>query len=111
MTKPLAAALAGAADLRQVLRLVDAGEVYADSAKARTVLRQVEGAVLALEALAADGADIAAAVDAGQVLRALLDLVAVGDMKADSSRAVALTYRLEGATTALESLAYSSDLQ
>lgn len=111
MTKALAAALTGAADLRQVLRLVDAGEVYADSAKSRSVLRRLEGVVLSLEALAVEGADVAAAVDAGRLLRALLDLVAVGDMKADSSRALALMYRLEGAVTALEALAYSSDVQ
>lgn len=107
----IVAAAAAAADLRQVLRLIDAGEMYAESGKARAVVRGVEGAVLSLDAFARGGTDVAAAVEAGCLLRRLLDVVSVGDLAADSSRALALTYRLEGAVTALETLGYFDGIQ
>ena len=95
-----------AASLRSILRLVDAGEVFAESSKARAVLRQLEGAVMALQLVAQNQGSADDAVAAGELLRLLLDAVWDGDLVADSPRALALLHRLEGAVTALEASAY-----
>jgi hypothetical protein len=54
--------------------------------------------------------DLAAAIQAGVVLRRVIELVAEGEIYASTPSGVAYLRRLEGALTALESLAYKNGI-